>query len=71
MIVREAFTQIRLSMAATLPKRCFPGVRSISLKKGFRSQLSNWKPFTSRQWLRFDKASDEASDKENNITADS
>jgi hypothetical protein len=71
MIVREAFTQIRLSMAATLPKRCFPGVRSMSLKKGFRSQLSNWKPFTSSQWLRFDKASDNDSDEGSNFTVDS
>jgi hypothetical protein len=71
MIVREAFTQNRTGMAATLPNRCFPGARSMVLKLSFRSQLSNWKPFTSSQWLHFDKASDNVSDEESNFTADS
>jgi hypothetical protein len=32
MIVREAVTQNRTGMAATLPRRCFPSPRSMSLK---------------------------------------
>jgi hypothetical protein len=70
-IVREASTKNRLSMAATLPNRCYPGARSMALKLSFRSQISIWKPFTSSQWLRFDKASDNVSDEESNFTADS